>query len=83
MAKIILEFDGVEEFQDARTALNGMSWKNSMWDLDQKLRSNAKHGISVLAPNKEASDIEIEIAEKYREIIWEILEGYSLNLDIN
>ena len=83
MAKIILEFDGVEEAQDARTALDGMKWKSSMWDLDQKLRNNAKHGISVLAPNKEASDIEIEVAEKYREIIWEILEGYSLNLDIN
>jgi hypothetical protein len=82
MAKIILEFDGVEEFQDARTALNGMSWKNSMWDLDQKLRNTTKRGMSILAINKEASDIEVEVAEKYREVIREILEIYSLHIDM-
>lgn len=83
MAKIILEFDGVEEFQDARIALDGIKWKSSIWDLDQKLRNTTKHGMSILATNKEASDIELKVAEKYREVIWEILEGYSLNLDIN
>jgi len=82
MAKIILEFDGVEETQDARTALNGMSWKNSMWDLDQKLRNTTKRGMSILATNKEASDIEVEVAEKYREVIREILESYSLHIDM-
>ena len=82
MAKIILEFDGVEEFQDARTALDGMSWKNSMWDLDQKLRNTTKHGMSILATNKEASDIELEVAEKYREVIREILEIHSLHIDM-
>jgi hypothetical protein len=82
MAKIILEFDGVEEAQDARTALDGINWKCSIWDLDQKLRNTTKRGLSILATNKEASDIEIEVAEKYREVIREILEGYSLNLDM-
>jgi hypothetical protein len=82
MAKIILEFDGVEEAQDARTALDGIRWKSSMWDLDQKLRNTTKHGISILATNKEASDIEIEVAEKYREVIREILEIYSLHIDM-
>ena len=81
MAKIILEFDRVEELQDARTALDAMNWKSSMWDLDQKLRNTTKHGMSVLALNKEASDIEVEVAEKYREVIREILERYSLYLD--
>lgn len=81
MAKIILEFDSVEELQDARTALDAMNWKSSMWDLDQKLRNTTKHGMSVLALNKEASDIEVEVAEKYREVIREILERYSLYLD--
>lgn len=83
MAKIILEFDGVEEAQDARTALDGMNWKRSIWDLDQKLRNTTKRGVSILATNKEVSDIELEVAEKYREVIREILENYSLNLDIN
>jgi len=82
MAKIILEFDGVEEAQDARTALDGMKWKSSMWDLDQKLRNTTKRGISILATNKEASDIELEVAEKYREVIREILESYSLHIDM-
>ena len=80
MAKIILEFDGIEESQDARTALDGMRWKNSMWDLDQKLRNTIKYGTSVLVTNKEALDIEVEVAEKYRELIREILENYSLHL---
>jgi hypothetical protein len=82
MAKIILEFDGVEEAQDARTALDGINWKRSIWDLDQKLRNTTKRGLSILATNKEASDIEIEVAEKYREVIREILEIHSLNLDM-
>jgi len=81
MAKVILEFDSVEELQDARTALDAMSWKRSMWDLDQKLRSTTRHGMSILATNKEASSIELEVAEKYREVIREILEGYSLNIE--
>jgi hypothetical protein len=82
MAKIILEFDGVEEDQDAKTALDGIKWKSSMWDLDQKLRNTTKRGISILASNKEASDIELEVAEKYREVIREILESYSLHIDM-
>jgi len=82
MAKIILEFDGVEEAQDARTALDGMKWKSSMWDLDQKLRNTTKRGMSILATNKLASDIEVEVAEKYREVIREILESYSLHIDM-
>ena len=82
MAKIILEFDGVEEAQDARTALDGMKWKSSMWDLDQKLRNTTKRGMSILATNKLASDIEVEVAEKYREVIREILENYSLHIDM-
>jgi hypothetical protein len=82
MAKIILEFDSVEELQDAKTALEAMNWKHSIWDLDQKLRKTTKHGISVLSPNKEASDIEFKVAEKYREIIREILESHSLIIDI-
>jgi hypothetical protein len=81
MAKVTLEFDSVEELQDARTALDAMSWKRSMWDLDQKLRSTTRHGMSILATNKEASGIELEVAEKYREVIREILEGYSLNIE--
>ena len=38
MGKIILEFDSIEEKDDARMALDGVKWKVAMWELDQLLR---------------------------------------------
>ena len=80
MAKIILEFDSVEESHDARVALDAMKWKMAMWDLDQKLRSTTKHAVSMLK-NGEAGDEEMEVAYKIRDEIREILNGYGLNLE--
>lgn len=82
MSKIILEFDGVEEYQEAKLAMDAMNWKLAVWDIDQKLRQTTKYGVSILYNDKVASDIEIEIAEKYREEIGQIIHKYSLNLDI-
>ena len=81
MSKIVLEFDGIEEADEARTALDGIKWKTSMWDLDQLLRSTTKHNVSILKHNEEATDLEYEIAEKIREEIGRILEDYNLSLD--
>jgi len=81
MGKIILEFDSVEESQDARAALDGMKWKMAIWDLDQILRSTVKHGQSQIG-HKEASDDEYKLAEKYRELIREILDDYKLSLEM-
>ena len=81
MSKIILEFDGVEEQDDARTALDGSKWKMAMWDLDQLLRSTTKYDVSLLKHNEQASEAEYEIAEKIREEIGRILGDYNLNLD--
>ncbi len=81
MSKIILEFDGVEEAEDARTALDGYKWKIAMWDLDQLLRSTTKYDVSLLKNNEQASGVEYEIAEKIREEIRGILENYNLDLD--
>jgi hypothetical protein len=80
MGKVILEFDSVEESQDARVALDAMKWKMAMWDLDQKLRSTTKHAVSMLK-NGEAGDEEMEVAHKIRDEIREILNGYGLNLE--
>ena len=80
MGKIILEFDSVEEADAARTALDGYKWKLAMYDLDQQLRSTTKHGESVLNHAK-ATDLEIEIADKYREKLREILDEYNLTLN--
>ena len=80
MKKIILEFDGMEEADEARNALDGWKWKAVVWELDQKLRATTKYGASAI-DKSDASEIEQQIAEKYRETIREIVQKYSLNLD--
>jgi hypothetical protein len=80
MGKIILEFDSVEESQDARTALDGYKWKMVIWDLDQRLRSTVKHGQKFIGTG-EASSEEIEICDKLREEIRIMLDDYGLNMN--
>jgi hypothetical protein len=81
MGKIILEFDSVEEAQAAQVAIDGYKWKLAMWDLDQQLRQTTKYAVSVIHKESEAPEFEQDIAEKYREIIRDIIEGYGLNLN--
>ena len=80
MGKIILEFDSEEE-SNARIALDGHKWKAAMWQLDQKLRSTTKYAQSIIHNESEAPEFEQDIAEKYREVIREIIESYNLSLD--
>lgn len=80
MGKVILEFDSVEEKEEIRDALDGSRWKLLVWDLDQKLRETTKYDKSVLR-EENASELEMEIAEKYREIILDLLNEYNLKLD--
>jgi hypothetical protein len=81
MGKITLEFDSVEEQSDARAALDGYKWRNAMYELDQKLRQTTKYAVSVIHTESEAPEFEQDIAEKYREMIREILSDYNLNLE--
>ena len=81
MGKIILEFDALEDAQDAKTALDGWKWKMIVWDLDQLLRSTTKHGVSLLDSKKEASSEEVEVAHKIRDQIREMLSDSGLNLE--
>ena len=78
--KVIIEFDGNEEQDDLRTALDGYKWKLAMWDLDQKLRRTTKYDYSILSDGN-ATETEREIAEKLREFIREILNDYNLKQD--
>jgi cellulose biosynthesis protein BcsQ len=80
MSKIILEFDAIEEYIEAKTAIQAPDWKIAMFDLDEELRKTTKYGQSILN-GKPASKTEIKIAEKYRDKIQEILEQYSLKLN--
>jgi predicted transglutaminase-like protease len=84
MSKIILEFDGIEEADDARTALDGSKWKISIWSLDQKisiwsldqwLRSQIKY-----APD-DMSDDTYKAFEECREKLREIVNDINLSLD--
>ncbi len=77
---VILEF-GDDETKEAETALNGWKWKLAMYDLDQILRSTVKHNVSILNNNQQATDAEINVADKIREELREILQQYNLNLN--
>jgi hypothetical protein len=81
MSKVILEFNGEEEASEIQDAINGWRWKNAMWGLDQNLRNTTKYGKSVLGSQKEATGEEIDIAERYRELIQEILQDNKLYFD--
>jgi len=80
MGKIIIEFDSVEEQEDARTAIDGYKRKLAIWDLDQMLRSTVKHGQKFNGTGNASSE-EIEVCDKLREQIRSILEGYGLNIE--
>jgi hypothetical protein len=81
MGKIILEFDSIEEQDDARLALDGYKWKIAVWDIDQFLRSTTKYNTSILALDGEATNEEVEVAVAIREEICKILDSYNLKLD--
>ena len=80
--KVTLEFDGSEDEDDFRVALDGGLWKNAMWELDQELRKTTKHQVSIISFNDNASEQEMEIAEAVRRIIRKILDDYNLNLEL-
>lgn len=81
MAKITIEFDSVEEGDDARTALDGYKWKLAMWDLDQELRKTTKYGQGIINRAETASDVEMNTADKVRDMIREILNDYNIDLE--
>ena len=78
--KVTIEFDGIEEQDNIREALDGYKWKLAMWDLDQKLRRTTKYDYGILLEGS-ATETEKEIAEKLREFIREILNDYNLKQD--
>lgn len=80
MSKIILEFDGTEEQEEAIDALNGYNWKETVKRIDNILRSTTRHDVSVIE-NNPASELEIKIAERYRELIRAELDNRGLSMD--
>jgi uncharacterized membrane protein YheB (UPF0754 family) len=90
MGKIILEFDGIEEQEEAKLALNGVLWYSAMHELDQKLRSSIKHSIPLLHTSTlctstpihptDLQEIEEQVLERIREELHTILSQYELTL---
>jgi len=80
MGKIILEFDSYEEAAEAKLALQAGDWKHAMWKLDQELRSVTKYGASMIKQG-EASEEEIEVAQKVRDLIRNLLFNSNLDLE--
>jgi len=74
MAKVILEFDPIEDKEEMETALNGWKWKMLVWDLDQYLRSELKHNDILTGEVYEA-------IEKIRETLYELKNESGLKLD--
>jgi uncharacterized protein YfaP (DUF2135 family) len=82
MAKVILEFDSVEEQAEINSAINGWKWEAAMWDLDQELRKTIKYDVSNINHNQTACSVEYAMAERYRELIREMLSNHGLNFNM-
>ena len=76
--KVTIEYDGNEENEELRTALDGHKWKGIVWDLDQELRKITKYGF---VGQREATDQERESAEMLREELRRLLAEWNLNLE--
>ena len=74
MAKVILEFDRVEEYDEIQEALNGWKWASVCYDLDQWLRSEVKY-------NENNTGAQIEAYEAVRERLREIMQEWKLNFE--
>jgi len=75
MAKVLLEFDPIEDREDMESAINGWKWKMLVWELDQHLRSELKYN-----PDKLTNET-YEALEKLREKLHELKSESGLSLD--
>ena len=76
--KVTIEFDGDEEKQELREALDGHKWKGLVWDVDQELRKITKYGF---VGQREATTEEVTAAEVLREELRRLLDEWNLNLE--
>jgi hypothetical protein len=80
MGKIKLEFDYYEEREEAQNAIDGAKWRSIVMEFDNELRKTTKYGSSII--NQEsASELEISIAEKYRDRLRELVSDIGLTFN--
>jgi hypothetical protein len=70
--KTILEFTA-EEQQEATTAINGWRYHSVIWEFQQFLRTEMKHG--------DLSDIQYVCYEKIRTKLFELIEENKAHLE--
>jgi len=75
MAKVILEFDSLEEADDLKSALDGCKWKSVAWDMQQYLRNKLKYA------DEDMSDETYEVFEKVQQELNTIISENQLYLD--
>lgn len=74
--KVTIEYDNEHE---ALQALKAASWQHALWKLDQELRGIVKHGY---IGNREATDCEIEVYNKCREMLREAMNDNDITFDL-
>ncbi len=80
MGKIILEFDSYEEAHEAKLAMQARDWKDVVRSLDNELREVVKYGGSMIEQG-EASETEIDMAQKVRDLLRELMSENNLSLE--
>jgi hypothetical protein len=79
--KVTIEFDGIEEQEELQSAIDGGKWKALAWEIDQELRKVVKYNSSLIDASNPASLEEVEFADKFREFIREMANGYGLIIE--
>ena len=74
--KATLHFDH-DEREELQDAINAWKWKDICHVLDQEMRSVIKHGYW---HNREATDVEMEVTEYWRDKLRELMNEENLNL---
>ena len=74
--KVTIEYDNEQE---AIQALEAGIWSHAMWQLDQELRGIVKHGY---IGNREATECEMEVYEKCREMLQEAMSENNLTFNL-
>ena len=74
--KVTIEYDNEQE---AIQALKAERWQGAMWKLDQELRGIVKHGY---IGNREATDCEVEVYNKCREMLREAMNDNDIYFDL-
>jgi hypothetical protein len=74
MAKVILEFDPIDDKEELDNAINGWKWSAAYAQMDLWLRNELKY-------NNELSQCQDETYEKMREKLREVMQSYGLTFE--